>query len=219
VNQNAEKIKISIIEDSKIHCEWLKLELRSDETLEIVSSDNLGRQGIESVKKHKPHLILLDFQLQDMTGLEVIKRVKSHHPTVKIFMITAHTESSLIARICQDKQIDALGIKGSRYFEENFLTAVHDIVNNGAYLDPILMKKLREYKNSKGLNFLTKREFEIFVQLNIGKTDFEIAHDLCVEIAYIRNLKSKIAKKMKNVDLDSLLSKLLNNTMPDLNYV
>ena len=207
-------IKVSIIEDSEIHQEWLKVELSGDNSIEIVSADNLGKEGIESVKKLNPHLVLLDFQLKDMTGLEVLKRIKAHREEIKIFMITAHTEASIIERICHEKNIDALAIKGSRYFEENFLTAIHDVANNGAYLDPSLLKKLRESKKSNELNCLTKREFEIFVQANIGKSDATIAHDLSVEIAYVRNIKSKSAKKIKHIDINPLLTKLIKNIAP-----
>lgn len=210
------QVTISIIEDSEIHREWLKIELSIDKSIQIVSVDSLGKQGIESAKQNKPDLILVDFQLRDMTGLEVIKRIKAYNNAIKIFMVTAHTESSIIERICHDKNIDALTIKGSRYFEDNFLTSIHDVVCGGAYLDPSLLKKLRESKKSNSLNSLTKREFEIFVQTSIGKSDLEIANDLCVEITNVRNIKSKIAKKIKNEDIDNILLKLVKNIYPDL---
>ncbi|STX50750.1 Regulatory protein luxO [Legionella busanensis] len=67
------RFKTSIIEDSEIHREWLNTELIDDPKFIVVSTNNLGRDGIESVKKCKPDLVILDFQLQDMTGLEVSK--------------------------------------------------------------------------------------------------------------------------------------------------
>lgn len=218
-NDNLKKIRVSIIEDSEIHREWLKVELGFDESIQVVSADSFGRQGIESVKQSKPNLVLIDFQLKDMTGLEVLKRIKAYDNTIKIFMITAHTESSIIERMCHDKNIDALTIKGSRYFEENFLTAIRDVVDGGAYLDPSLLRKLRESKKPNGLNSLTKREFEIFIQASIGKADSKIADDLSVEVSCVRNIKSKIAKKIKDVDLDSLLSKLVKNAALSLNGI
>lgn len=217
MNNKLKQIKLSIIEDSEIHREWLKVELSFDSSIQIVSIDSLGKQGIASVKHKKPHIALIDFQLKDMTGLEVLKRIKAHDTTIKTFMITAHTESSIIERMCHDKNIDALSIKGSRYFDENFLTAIHDVAMGGTYLDPSLLKNLRESKRSNSLNRLTKREFEIFIQANTGKSDLNIANDLCVEVPYVRNIKSKIAKKVKDINLDPLLLKLLKNIAPNLN--
>ena len=71
------KVNISIIEDSKIHTEWLNEQFLDNGKFEVVSLDNLGRAGIESVKKCHPDMVLLDFQLPDITGLEVAKRIKA----------------------------------------------------------------------------------------------------------------------------------------------
>lgn len=210
-NHMKSRVKISIIEDSGIHSEWLRVELLGDRRLEVVSVDSLGRRGIESIKSHQPDLALLDFQLVDMTGLEVAKRIKAHDENIKIFIITALSEASIIDHILNDKNIDAVAIKGSPYFEDNLLSAINHVVDGGVYLDPSLLKKLRESNKSKGLSSLTRREFEIFIQANSGKVDTEIAEDLCVELAYVKNLKSKISKKVKGDDLNSVLSKLIEN--------
>ena len=162
--------------------------------------DTLGRKGIESVKLHQPHVVILDFQLEDMTGLEVAKRIKMQNDAIKIFMLTAHTEISILERIMSDKNIDAIAIKGSYYLEENLLLAINYVVQDGTYLDPSLLKILRESKKLPGLTSLTKREFEIFIQVNTGKSDARIAEDLCVELSHIKNIKSKIAKKTHGDD-------------------
>ncbi len=134
---------------------------------------------------------------------------------IKNFALTAHTEISIIERIINDKNIDALAIKGSHYFEVNFLSAIIHVLEGGTYLDPSLLKNLRESKNSNGLDKLTKREFEVFIQSNAGKADDRIAADLCVELSHVRNLKSRIAKKIKNEDISHLILKLIKNSHPD----
>jgi DNA-binding NarL/FixJ family response regulator len=207
-------IKISIIEDSEIHREWLKAEL-SCEYINIVSADRFGRDGVESVKRHKPNLVLVDFQLEDMTGLEVSKRIKKYDENVKVFSLTAHTETSIIERIISDKNIDAIAIKGSYFFENNFLSAISYVSDGGMYLDPMLLRNFRESNELNGLNKLTKREFEIFVQTNSGKSDEKISEDLNVELSHVRNLKSKIIKKTRNNNVYELVDRLVENNHPD----
>lgn len=79
-----------------------------------------------------------------------------------------------------------------------------------------MLKNLRESRNLSGLNELTSREFEIFIQSHSGKPDEKIAGDLCVEISHVKNLKSRIAKKVKDNKIDNLILKLINNSHPDL---
>lgn len=208
---DTQRIRVSIIEDSAIHMEFLKLELGADDYYEIVSTDRLGRQGLESVKKHLPDIVLLDFQLEDITGLEVSKRIKRFNERIKIFSITAHTEALIIERIIQDKNIDAIAIKGSPYFENNFLEAIKVVIEGGSYVDPSLLTKLRELNKGSSLGQLTRAEFEIFIQMNIGKKDSEIAKDLFVELSHVRNMKSRIIKKISAADSSNLSEKLVRN--------
>lgn len=211
-NKHLKQFKIAIIEDSEIHREWLHTELMDHPNFNVISICSHGRDGIESAKKYKPDLVILDFQLHDMTGLEVAKWIKNHHPDIKIFMLTAHNESSIIERIVNYKYVDAIAIKGSAYFEINFLTALIQVIDGGTYLDPSLLNKLRETNNINGLNKLTQREFEVFVQSNSGKSDDKIANDLCVELSHIRNLKSRIASKIKDNNVNNIILKLVNNS-------
>lgn len=215
---NEKNYRVIIIEDSQIHKEWLKVELSTLKSMDIVSTESLGREGIKKVKHYNPDIVLVDFQLEDMTGLEAAKRIKAYNNNIKVFALTAHTEISIIERIISNKNIDAIAIKGSHYFETNLLSAITHVIEGGTYLDPSLLKNLRESGNSNGLNKLTGREFEIFIQSNAGKSNNKIAEDLCVELSHVRNLKSRIAKKIKDDDVDNLISKLINNSHPDLTH-
>lgn len=125
---NKNIFKISLIEDSKLYGEWLLAELLDHPAINIVSVDRLGRRGIDSVKFHKPNLVILDFQLEDITGLEVARRIKSYDQKIKIFIITSHIEICIVERLISDTNIDAIAIKGSPFFEENLLTAIRRLV-------------------------------------------------------------------------------------------
>jgi DNA-binding NarL/FixJ family response regulator len=144
IHQKNKVFGISIIEDSQIHSEWLTEKLKETDNLSILSIDKLGRNGIESVKRLQPSLLLLDFQLPDITGLEVAKRIKAYNFDIKIFATTAHAESSIIIRMIEDKNIDAIGIKGSHYFEENLSFIITNVMDGETFLDPSLLLKLRE---------------------------------------------------------------------------
>ena len=108
-----------------------------------------------------------------------------------------------------------MAIKGSRYFQDNLISAIKNIAAGGVYLEPSILNKLRESDKNNNINELTRREFEVFIQSSAGKPDNKIANDLCVELAHVKNIKSKIAKKLKNTYMDSLLYKLVENVHPN----
>ena len=211
INGDHKTFNISIIEDSVIHAEWLKEKIAEDLRFRVISVDYSGRLGIKSVIEHKPSVVMLDFQLPDITGLEVAKRIKLHLPSTKIFSLTAHTEISIIERMIFNKNIDAIAIKGSSYFEENFLNALIKIIHGETYLDPSLLDKLRESKKYIDVKNLTNKEFEIFIQTSSGKSSAKIAEDLCVEISHVQNLKSIVNKKINRRYIGNLLSSIIEN--------
>lgn len=204
-------ITISVIEDSDIHRVLFCEKLTDSKKFNVVSQDKLGRSGIESVKKYQPDIVLLDFQLPDITGIEVSKRIKSHFDHIKILAVTAHTEKSIIEKIILDKNVDGIAIKGSHYFENSFIEVVEFVSRGESYVDPSLLKAIRMTKDVDGLSQLTKREFEIFVQMSSGKSDEEIASDLSVDVLHVKNIRSKIARKANHEYARNIAHKISAN--------
>ena len=93
------KFKILIIEDSEIHSEWLKEMIKEDTKLSLLDGYSNGKDGLSAAREYQPDLVLLDFKLTDITGLEVAKKLKIYVERIKVFMITAHTEPFIIKRI------------------------------------------------------------------------------------------------------------------------
>ena len=66
--------KILLIEDEPILTEMYRVKFRiSGLTLSLASG---GRAGLDTAKKEKPDLILLDIRMDDLDGFEVLKRLK-----------------------------------------------------------------------------------------------------------------------------------------------
>jgi two-component system, NtrC family, sensor kinase len=78
---------ILVIDDSESIRTRLNVQLR---TLgyNVVLAEN-GRVGLAAVAQHKPLLILLDYQLPDTTGLDVLRKLRGEGNQVPILLMTA----------------------------------------------------------------------------------------------------------------------------------
>ena len=68
---------IVLAEDHRLLREGLKALLQADEKLRVVGEAENGLEALKCVEKHRPNLILLDLSMPKMSGLSVIKEIKS----------------------------------------------------------------------------------------------------------------------------------------------
>ena len=90
------KLRIIIADDERPARNFLKSILQQFEDVEIVGEAENGAEAIEIIKQEKPDLALLDLQMPEISGLEVVKFLrKSELPLVAF--ITAHDEFAVRA--------------------------------------------------------------------------------------------------------------------------
>lgn len=58
----------------------------------VVATAATGQQALDAVREHEPDLVLLDVHLPDMTGIEVLRRLRSDGNEVGVLMVTAARE-------------------------------------------------------------------------------------------------------------------------------
>lgn len=93
--------KILIVEDNELNMKLFR-DLLSMHICEIITS-NKGTGVIELVAEHKPNLILMDIQLRDISGIDLIKQLKANPETsdIPIISITAFAMKQDEIRITQ----------------------------------------------------------------------------------------------------------------------
>ncbi len=57
-----------------------------------VASANSGQTAIDWMKKNKPDLVLCDFRLDDMTGIQLLGKIKETHPEAAVIIITGYSD-------------------------------------------------------------------------------------------------------------------------------
>lgn len=66
---------VVVIDDSFIMRALIKEIVESDPDLKVVAEAENGKQGLQMVREHKPDIILLDIEMPEMNGLEMLKRL------------------------------------------------------------------------------------------------------------------------------------------------
>ncbi len=95
--------------------------------LELVGYDVIaalnGAEAIESVRDGNPQLVLLDYMMPDMTGLEVLKRIKEYSEDIYVVMVTGRGSEEVAASVMKAGASDYV-IKP--FVREQIITVVKD---------------------------------------------------------------------------------------------
>lgn len=85
-----------IVDDEPLACARLTRMCRQRPELQVVAEAGSGAAAIAAIRAHHPDLVLLDVELQDMTGFDVLRALDIDQGPVAI-MVTAHPEYALQA--------------------------------------------------------------------------------------------------------------------------
>jgi DNA-binding response OmpR family regulator len=79
--------KILIIDDEKHIVELVSVLLEDNEDYELLKAYD-GEEGLMMVERDRPDLVLLDYMMPRMNGLEVLKEIKKHWPATYVIIMT-----------------------------------------------------------------------------------------------------------------------------------
>ena len=82
-------IRILLVEDNQVFREALELLLGKRAELEVVASVGDGSEVVEAVGRYKPQVVLMDYRLPGMDGVQATQAVRAAHPEVAVVCLTA----------------------------------------------------------------------------------------------------------------------------------
>ncbi|MBF0183710.1 MAG: response regulator transcription factor [Magnetococcales bacterium] len=196
--------RIFIIEDHPVVREGIRVLLMGGLGCaeEELGSSGSGREGVRRLLDGDWEILLLDINLPDMDGLEILLRIKAVKPKLQVLVLTVSDEVSLIMRFIKagasgyltktakaDEIVQAVKtiMKGKRYFSTN--------------VSEIIASKLAGQNNDQlPHEMLSDREFTVLRRIGSGQSIAEIANSLHLSPSTISTYRARILEKM---DLES----------------
>lgn len=92
-----EKIRVMVVDDSRISCAILS-DLLAKTNFEVVATARTAAEAVEMFERYRPTAVTMDMNLPDANGIECSKRLREIDRDVRIVMISAMRDESLIAQ-------------------------------------------------------------------------------------------------------------------------
>jgi two-component system nitrate/nitrite response regulator NarL len=207
-------IRVVLTDDHVFVRDGIKSLLENEANIIVVGEATDGLEALKVVEELKPDLLILDIRMPNMTGIEVVEKLRAQGNLVKIVMLSMHESEEYVLKSIK-AGADGYLLKGSS--KEEFLKAVHTVSNGGKYfsgdISSILIGQLSnpvvtEIKQTLDEEtIITKREKEILKLLLSGKGNKEIAEALDISKRTAEVHRFNLMKKLKVKNLMELSNK------------
>jgi len=199
-------IKVLIADDQELIRQSLKIVLSANKDIEIVGTVCNGNEVIESVRKYKTDVILMDVRMPEMDGVQCTKIIKESYPNIKIIVLTTFDDDEYI--------FNALKYGASGYLlkgvsMDELVKAIHTVSNGGAMINPDITAKVFKLFSQmaqgdvsvqvaakKNVDDICDTEWDIIKCIGFGLSNKEIAKKLRLSEGTVRNYLSNILNKL-----------------------
>ena len=190
-------IKILVADDHAVVREGLKQILSGMPDIMVAGEASDGFQALDQARKGDYDLLLLDIAMPRMSGLDVLKQLRSEGSELPILMLSMYPEEQYAIRTLK---AGAAGYLAKESAPEELIAAVRKVCGGGKYVTSSLAEKLAAYIDSDMERApherLSDREYQVVLMIASGKTVSEIASELALSVKTVSTHRSRAIEKM-----------------------
>src|SRR5215471_13457993 len=88
-------VRILVVDDNPAVRRYLRAILEQQESWQVCGEARTGAEALQYVKESPPDLIVLDYQMPDLNGVDIAKQIGELFPKIPILMVTLHLSRQL----------------------------------------------------------------------------------------------------------------------------
>lgn len=216
-----EKIKVHIADDHKILIDGIIAVLKSENNIEVVGYSLDGIQVIEWFKQNKADVLVLDVNMPDCDGIEVLKELKKLKIEQKTIILSSYDDVKLVKEVLK---IGALGFLAKNCAGENIVEAIKSIHKGNQYFSKdvhndlvasLVGNKVKNRIPQDGVLSvsLTDRELQVLQLISKELKTKEIAEKLFISSSTVDTYRKNLLTKTKAKNSVGLIMYAVKNKL------
>ncbi len=207
-------LKILIVDDHAIVRQGLKQVLREEFESAIIGEAGTAQGLLDAFQEQEWDAVVLDINLPDRSGLEVLKEVKGLRPALPVLMLSIHPEEQYAVRALKT---GASGYLTKESAPEELVAAMRKVMGGGKYVSSSLAERLavnlsadHDTPSPRGLS---DREHQVIARIAQGKTVTQTAGELSLSIKTVSTYRARLLKKLRLKTTAQLIRYALDNQL------
>jgi two-component system response regulator DevR len=187
-------IRVFLVDDHEMVREGLKLMLSYYDDIDVVGEAGTGREAMSGVSIETPAVVLLDLQLPDMPGLEVLASLQELPAPPAVLILSVHDDDDFVIGAAR---LGARGYVLKHTSHEELALAIRRIAEGGLYFGPEVSGALVSLERRlQEQSLLTEREREVLRLLAEGLANREIGERLYLSADTVKTHLGNIYRKL-----------------------
>lgn len=188
---------ILVVDDHALIRKGLRQLLEDSPDLKVTGEADSGVNALKMVREQHFDLMLLDINLPDRLGIEVLKQLKSERPALKIIVLSMYPEEQYGMRALK---AGAAGYINKQSAPEKLIGAIQVVLKGKKYISESLTEQLLDnlIGDSKELlhQSLSNREYQTLCLMSSGKSLTEISEVMRLSPKTVSIYRGRMIDKM-----------------------
>lgn len=208
---NNKTLNIIIADDHTLFASGIELLLKAKEPQwKVICKLSNGREvlNVLSQKPLQAHVILLDINMHETNGIEVISYIKKNKIPVKIIVLSMYKELQFVRQVIKD---GANAYLTKNTTDKELFEAIETVLQNKEYIGESLRYKYNSIEESTII--LSKRELEVLQLLAKGQSTKLIAGKLSISPHTVESHRKNLLKKTDSKNTVELVKYAISNQL------
>lgn len=191
------KVRVAIADDHAMLRSGLKLLINSQPDMEMVAEAGTHAETLGMVAASQPDVLTLDLSMPDGQPRNLIEMLAANHPATRILVLSMHEDPALVRMALA---AGASGYLAKQSADSELITAIRTVARGGIHAQVGSLaghtSLVSEGKGSVGLDSLSDREREVFLEVARGQTSQAIADRLFLSVKTIESYRARLMAKL-----------------------
>jgi DNA-binding NarL/FixJ family response regulator len=206
-------LRILIADDHEMVRQGLRRVISEQPGWQICGEAATGRQAVTKTVELKPDIVLMDFTMPELNGLEATRQIRAAQPQTRVLAFSMHESEELI------REILAAGAHGyilKSDASQSLIAAIKSLAENKPYFTTKIARLARTEQSSPIAHEktnLTPREREIVQLIAEGKSSKEVADALGISVKTCETHRTNILRKLNLHSVTGIVRYAIRNKM------
>jgi two-component system response regulator NreC len=189
----ASPIRVVLADDHAMMRRALRLLLDGEDGVEVIAEADDLASVMRHVDAHEPHVLVLDLNMPDGSGIEALSQLRERAPETQIVVMTMQDSPAFAQRAFA---AGAIGFVVKELADEELPEAVRAAACGEEYVSPRMAARLDALHQALAEDKLTAREVEVLRLIALGHTSVEIARKLHLSPRTVETHRARIHGKL-----------------------